>query len=487
MILWSFLAFLFLFIGVGLFSAARSKKTSHDYLLAGSNVKPWMVALSAVSTNNSGYMFIGQIGFTYLQGLSSIWMMVGWIVGDWVASMFVHGRLRQMTDRRKFLSFGDVISRWHGTDFKKVRVIVGIITVLFLGTYAGAQFKAGGKAMQVLLDWDYATGAIIGAIIVCLYCLAGGIRASIWTDAAQSLVMIASMVTLMVFTFAEAGGWSQFWTAVNSVSPQYNQLFPNLDIQGFSGPLLFVTGWLFAGFGVIGQPHIMIRFMTLDDPANIRRTKIYYYTWYAVFFLMAIGVGLGSRVLLSDVTNFDPEMALPTLSLNLLPGVLVGVMLAGIFAATMSTADSQILSCTAAITRDLLPKRWHAYWVNKAATMGVALGALWIALYGSQNVFHLVLIAWSALSAAFAPVLYSIGRKISEWHLITMMFGAVAVTLVWRSIGWGSYIYEIAPGVLTGLLIYAVGVLLRNLCDRNSAGDVDLDSAPAAARPTGSD
>lgn len=114
----SFCLFLAIFIGIGLLSARKSKGNTADYLLAGSSVKPWLVALSAVATNNSGYMFIGMIGFTYTSGLSSIWLMIGWIFGDFVASMFIHKKLRMATGKRKLLSFGGAISFWHGEDLK---------------------------------------------------------------------------------------------------------------------------------------------------------------------------------------------------------------------------------------------------------------------------------------------------------------------------------------------------------------------------------
>ncbi|MEZ4873293.1 MAG: sodium/proline symporter [Bdellovibrionales bacterium] len=411
----SFSVFLAIFIIVGLASVKLSKGTNKDYLVAGRGIKPWMVALSAVSTNNSGYMFIGQIGFTYMQGLSSIWLMIGWITGDFLMSLFVHKRLREVSEQRDILSFGGLLSRWWGTDYRKFRLLVGIITVVFLGAYAAAQFKAGGKALNVLFGWDTSTGVIIGAIMVVAYCLAGGIRASIWTDAAQSIVMIFAMTTLLVFAVNEAGGISEYFAKASGVSDTYMTWFPdNLLLGSISGPFLFVLGWLFAGFGIVGQPHIMIRLMTMDSAKNMNRFRTYYYTWYTLFYLFAIGVGFSARILLPETANFDPELSLPTLSQNLLPEFLVGVMLAGIFAATMSTADSQILSCSAAFTRDILPRETDKYWVTKAATILIAVGAMLIALFGSQNVFNLVLIAWSVLSAAFAPilVLFSLGKKI---------------------------------------------------------------------------
>lgn len=455
----SFSIFLAFFILVGLWSARVAQSTNKDYLVAGRNVSPWLAALSAVSTNNSGYMFIGQIGFTYMAGLSSIWLMIGWVFGDFLISMFVHKRFREVAGKNNILSFSGMISNWWDKDFRPARAVAGVITILFLGTYAAAQFKAGGKALNVLLNWHDYTGIVIGAVMVMAYCFAGGLRASIWTDAAQSFAMIIAMGILLFFVVDAAGGWVLFFEKTAAVSPAYTNWFPeNLPLGPFAGPMLFVMGWVFAGFGIIGQPHIMVRMMSLDTANSVQKFRLYYYSWYIVFYLAAIGVGLASRVLLPESNSFDPELALPTLALQLLPDILIGVIIAGIFAATMSTADSQILSCTAAFTRDLLPKPTGSYWLTKSVTIMVTVGATILALYGGQNVFNLVLIAWSVLGSAFAPILilYAFNQRISQPTLITMMLVGVGTTMVWRHFELQSYIYEVAPGILSGFLVFGL-------------------------------
>ncbi len=460
MILYSFGFFLLAFVAIGAASVLKSEGTNQDYLLAGHSVKPWLVALSAVATNNSGYMFVGQIGYTYDVGLSSIWLMVGWILGDLVASLVIYRKLRVMTEKRNVLSFGGLLSRWHGTEHKRLRLLVGIITIVFLGTYAAAQLKAGSKALHVLFGWDYATGAIIGFVIVVIYCMAGGIRASIWTDAAQSIVMIFAMAMLLYVTIGVAGGPSELFASLDAVSDTYMSLTPpDLPVEGALGPVLFIMGWFFAGFGVAGQPHIVIRYMTLDEPKHLMRVRVYYYAWYILFYLCAIGVGLTARILLPETDAFDPELAMPTLAMEHLPEILVGVVLAGLFAATMSTADSQILSCSAALTRDILPKRYDTSLVTKAGTLIVACLALAVALFGTSNVFSLVLIAWSVLGAAFGPILflYAFDKRVSEPVAVLMVVGGVAVTVLWREFGLSSLVYEVAPGMLAGFAIYALG------------------------------
>ncbi|MFT5795791.1 MAG: sodium/proline symporter, partial [Ulvibacter sp.] len=366
----SFVFFLLIFVIIGVLSTVVNKHTSSDYLLANHSVKPWLVALSAVATNNSGFMFIGMIGYTYSYGISSIWLMIGWIAGDFVSSLFIHKKLRITTKNKGVLSFAGAISKWGNFDYKKLRIYLGVITIIFLGIYAAAQLNAGSKALHILFGWDYKVGAIVGATIVLLYCFAGGIRASIWTDAAQSFVMIFAMGLLCITAISEIGGISDLLSRTQSVSNDYISLFPqNLEINSFIGPLLFVLGWFFAGIGVIGQPHIMVRFMAMDQPNNITKVRGYYYSFYTLFYVLTILVGITARILLPDVNNFDAELALPTLANSLLPEILVGLILAGLFAATMSTADSQILSCTAAVTCDFKSGKKLSYLMTKLVTV----------------------------------------------------------------------------------------------------------------------
>ena len=451
----SFIFFLLMFAVIGGLSMRRRKTTTEDYLVAGRNMPPWLAGLSAVATNNSGYMFIGMIGLTYTTGLSSAWLMIGWILGDLAASLLIMKKVRIATEVHDVHSFGGLLAQWHHTDYNVLRRVAGMLTILFLGAYAAAQFTAGSKALHVLFGWDLSTGAIIGAALVLLYSYSGGIRASIWTDAAQSFVMIASMLMLMYVAASHIGTPTRIWDELAQVAPGYMDWFPGTS---WAGAVLFVAGWIFAGFGVAGQPHIVIRYMTLDDPENINRFRGYYYSWFIVFYSATIIVGLLARLLLPESNSFDAELALPTISRQLLPGVLVGLMLAGLFAATMSTADSLILSCSASLTRDLLPEHKSGYKATKLATAGVVLVALLLSLSGNKSVFALVLIAWGLLSAAFVPLMtvYALGKQPSEKVALAMMGGGVTAFLLWRELGLSHVIYEVMPAILVGLGIFFI-------------------------------
>jgi SSS family transporter len=463
----SFIAFLLLFTAIGVSSVWQSRGTRHDYYLADGSVQPWLVGLSAVATNNSGYMFIGVIGYTYVTGLASVWLMLGWISGDFLASLFVHSRLRLATERTDEVSYAGVLSQWYGGGNDRLQFIIGLISLIFLLAYAGAQLVAGSKALHVLFGWPAWSGAVMGAILVVLYCFAGGIRASIWTDAAQSVVMILAMGLLLVIATLSFGGIDGALGQMHAIDGFMDWFPRDAVLPGAAGAALFVLSWLFAGLSVIGQPHIMVRFMTLEDGGKMQRARAWYYLWFAAFYAMATAVGMLSRIYLGDTGAFDAELALPTMAMELLPPALVGLVLAGIFAATMSTADSLILSCSAAITHDLLPHRIERPVLLKLSTLAITGGALLLALVNSQSVFSLVIMAWSGLASAFAPLLICLclGRRPGQVLTVVAVFTGLAVALIWRSLGWHQVIYEGLPGILSGLLLLWFG-------SRPAAGDL---------------
>jgi SSS family transporter len=455
MMVFGFLLFLGLFTLIGLSSVLKSRGTKKDYYLASSSIPPSLVGLSAVATNNSGYMFIGVIGYTYVTGLASIWLMIGWIVGDFLAATLVHSKLRKRTEMTGEVSYAGVLSGWHGGSSPLLQRLIALITLLFLLAYASAQLVAGSKALLVLFGWPHWAGAVIGAVLVLIYCLAGGIRASIWTDAAQSVVMVLAMGTLLFAATQSLGGVGAAITEMKNVEGFMN-LFPNdLVVPGIAGGILFAVGWGFAGLSVVGQPHIMVRFMTLNDNKKMNHAKAWYYVWFIAFYIMATCVGLLSRIYLPDPGSFDSELALPMMALEVLPPFLVGLILAGVFAATMSTADSLVLSCSSALTHDLLPNTIENTKLLKLGTGLITVGALLWALFNKQSVFSLVIMAWSGLASAFAPLLLykCFGGRPGRVASIVAVIVGLSVAMAWRMVGWQNALYEGMPGILAGLAV----------------------------------
>ena len=395
-IAFSFISFLLLFTGVGIYSASRKQNTTTDYLLANRNVNPWLTGLSAFATAHSGGMFISTIGWTYQVGISSVWLLVGWFLGDYLAWFFVHKPLRILSEETSSETIGAFLAQKPKGN-SAIAVVSALITIAFLGAYAAAQLLAGSKALHVIFGWNYNYGIILGAVIVVSYCFSGGIRASIWTDALQSVLMMVAMVILLVVAVITCGGLGGLWQQLGAIDPTLIDPIPQGLQYGFG---LFMLSWLVAGVGVVGQPHIMIRAMVIDKAENMGITRNIYAVSYVIFSTAAVIVGLSARVLLPELINGgDPELALPQMAIALLPALLIGVILAGIFSAVVSTADSQILSCSAALTQDLFPKMAHSYKLVKVGTLIVTAIILAIALASNKNMFALGVFAWSALAS----------------------------------------------------------------------------------------
>ena len=440
---------------VGLSSARQAKTSAADYFLASRSVPPWLVGLSAVATNNSGYMFIGLIGYTHAVGLQSVWLMVGWITGDLLASRIAHERMRDEGERVNANGVISLLARWGGQHHRPWQIVAALVSVVFLSTYAAAQISAGGKALEGMLDIPMAVGMGMVAVVVIAYSIAGGMRASIWTDAAQSLLMVVSMLVLLWAAVEHLGGPGAVLQQAAAI-PGFLEAKPStLDFPGVAGSMAFVVGWIFAGAAALGQPHIVSRFLALQHTRQMNRVRLWYYSYYLLFYCFATAVGLLSRLYFGDQTGFDAEMALPHMARELLPPWLAGLMLAGIFAATMSTADSLVLSCSSALTQDLPRQPSEQRWVLKGATALVTVFALLIGLWSEQSVFSLVVWAWGTLGAAFVPILFwkVWGATLGSVGMLCMSSAGVVVTVVWKFYGFPDTVYEGAVGMLAALTL----------------------------------
>ncbi len=454
----SFFICLALVLLIGLSSARQAKASAADYFVASRSVPPWLVGLSAVATNNSGYMFIGLIGYTYAVGIQSVWLMVGWIAGDLIGSKVAHERMRDEAERVHANGIISLLARWGDTRNRSWQILAALVSVAFLCTYAAAQISAGGKALEGMLDIPMAIGMGMVALVVIAYSIAGGMRASIWTDAVQSLLMVVSMVVLLIAAVNHLGGLRAVFQQAGAIDGFLNPRPTNLDLPGFIGPLAFVVGWMFAGAAALGQPHIVSRFLALQNTRQMNQVRWWYYSYYLLFYCFATAVGLLSRLYFGESTGFDPEMALPNMARDLLPPWLAGLMLAGIFAATMSTADSLVLSCSSALTQDLPRNPSENRWLLKAATGFTTLFALGIGLWSEQSVFSLVVWAWGTLGAAFVPILIwqVLGAKLNSWAMLCMSSTGVLTTVAWKFFGFPNTVYEGAVGMFSAFVLGAI-------------------------------
>ncbi|MAF68134.1 MAG: sodium:proline symporter [Micavibrio sp.] len=453
-----FLLFLAVFLAIGLLSAFKRQKTSEDYLLASRDVPPSVVGLSAASSTASGFAFTGIVGFGYTMGFGGIWMMIATVIGGFLSVKLVSRPLRTHTQRLKTSCFtGFLTSSIEGKGVRGVRLLIALITLVAVVLYAAAQLTAGSKALNVLFGWHYDAGAIIGAVIVLLYCMAGGIRASIWTDVAQSFVMIGAIFAMLFACLSYVGGWGNLMGALSAIDPTLDNFWPS---YAKGGAFAFIGGWFFLGVALVGFPHVMVRFMSLRHGKDANSATNWYFAGYGLFYLSAYMVAVCTRVILPPEVLFDKELALLETAEIVAPFYLVGLVLAGVFASTISTADSLILSGTASISQDIMRRQKDNYLFLKIVTFLVTAVALLIAIFGTKEVFSLVLLAVSIMGAAFAPIVFlrAFNQKIYAGEAYVMIVVALATVVIWRHFGWNTTIYEAMPGILSAFLIY---ILLR--------------------------
>ncbi|MCB9991364.1 MAG: sodium/proline symporter [Rhodospirillales bacterium] len=457
-VIYSFLVFLGSFILIGLLSVRQRQKSAEDYLLASRSISPAFVGLSAAASTASGFGFTGIIGFGYAMGLAGGWFIFGIIFGSLAAFWLTSRRFRVYSQRHKTASYTEFLACGEGSGGRTLRLVLGLLSIAAVTLYATAQLTAGSKALHVLFDWDYSAGAILGAVIVLMYCWAGGIRASIWTDVAQIIVMYGAMTLLMIASLKVVGGFSGLYESLEAIDPKLVAWTPQ---NNPFGPLLFILGCLSVGISFIGFPHVMVRFMTLKKPKDTTKALLWFEGSYGAFYVTAYIVAVSTRVLVPG-TEFDTELALPKLAMELLPDVLVGVILAGIFAGTISTADSLVLSSTASLSRDIFHKYKESYLFMKISTLAVTGLALGIALLGSKSVFDLVLFVIAIMGAGFAPLLLV---RVMRWPIteklaLAMIAAGLAAAVYWRMAGYHVHIFDSLPGMVTAMVVYGAGLLM---------------------------
>ena len=441
------------FFTIGLASARYAQTDVADYLIAGRSVSPIAAGLSAVASNNSGFMFIGAIGFTYTYGFSAFWLFFAWIAGDYLSWWIVHQRLRKLSEERDTASVAGFLAHDGEKYDRPLQLLLGVLTLIFLMLYAAAQLKAGGKALETTFEWSASSGIFIGAVMVAAYSFAGGIRASIWTDVAQSIVMISAMFLLVIVCHQEVVALTGLSKALASIDPALLFWTPK---DASLGLFLYALGWFVAGFGGVGQPHLIVRAMTIQSESGIPTMRRTYFVWYIMFSIFTMLVGLYARVYFEGGTDlhFDKETALPLLASAHLAPVLVGFILASLFAATMSTADSQVLASSASVTQDILKGQKENYKASKIATMIIIVFSMLIALVGPDSVFDLVTIAWGLMTTCFAPLMVA---RVLNWrlswqkYLLTTSLGMGAMLSWTHFLGLGDAMYDGAVGFLVAM------------------------------------
>ncbi|HBP20522.1 MAG TPA: hypothetical protein DEA08_22365 [Planctomycetes bacterium] len=375
----TFVFFLLAFVAVGLLSARARGEGADDYWLAGRSLPPWAMALSTLSTAQRGFLFLGMVGLSYAKGLTALWMLAGWLGGDYLVwRLGVIDRIRRTSEARGTTTLPAFLGPQERAGEERKRPLWVAITALalfaLLSLSASGQLTSGAKVLSGLYGWPRWAGLGLTALIVTSYCFAGGVRASVWTDCAQGPVMIVGMLWLMSAGLIAVGGPGELWARLQTEYPGHLALTEN-----WGWALVGLLGWTISGMGTSGQPHVLSRAFMIDDPENLVRARRWYFGLGLLLYGTVVVAGLCARLLVPAGALADNELAIVTIAEQLLPAPAVGLMVAGIFAAVISTVDSMVIVQSSVLVNDVAPEGAE---LPASATKVFTLLAMLLALVG---------------------------------------------------------------------------------------------------------
>ncbi len=409
---WAFVAYLAVVIGIGIWASRFSSRGMGAFFLAGRSLNRWVVALSAVASGRSSWLMVGLTGLAFVRGASALWAAVGYIVVEFLLFWFYGPRLRRFSERHDCLTVPDFFAARFDDDTTGTRVpgllraLLVVVLMLFIPTYVGAQFKAGGTTFATAFDVSFDTGLWLTAAIVLVYTVTGGFLAVSMTDMLQSGFMVVGLVVLPIVVILDLGGLAATFDALA------------LQDATLTDPMAItwgvLIGFLGIGLGSPGNPHILVRYMSIRDPAQLRASAVVGTVWNALMAGGALFIGLVGRAVYTSVDNLPDasrENLYPALSEMYLSPVVFGLVIASIFAAIMSTTDSQLLVAASGVVRDVYEKilrRGHTVSETGMVTLSrvvivVMVLAAVVLAQAEDTVFWFVLLAWAGLGAAFGP------------------------------------------------------------------------------------
>jgi sodium/proline symporter len=404
-VLVTLVAYQALLLAIGWWAKSRNHDES-DFFLGGRGLGPLVAAISYSSSASSAWTLLGVSGIAYLLGISAVWIAAGSFSGMLVAWFWIAPRLRRHSRERQLITMTDVLVQGCQNTMRRAIVASASVIIVFSFTfYVAAQFQAAGSTFATAFQLPMTDSILIGALIIMIYTMLGGFWAVSVTDTVQGLLMALSAVLLPVAALIEVGGVGGFMEGLRAVSSP-----AQLHWTGANAGLValgFVLGSLGIGLGTYGQPHLLVRFMALRDDRALRQARVITISWYSLVFLAMLFVGLVGHVLYAQLDN--PENIFFLLTDSLFPAFLSAVVLAAVLSAIMSTADSQLLVAASAISHDLgfgtrRPQRQLL--ISRLTIVVLVVLAVVVAVFLPERIFSRVLFAWSALGAAFGPVVF---------------------------------------------------------------------------------
>lgn len=440
-----FIVYLTSLVGVGIWTF-RFNKTQEDYLLAGRKLGPWVTAFSERASGESAWLILALPGAAILYGLSQSWTVIGIILGSIAGWYLIAERLREQTEQYNALTLPEFLHRRFNDKTNIIRLFSAIIIAFFFAFYVSAQFHASGKVLNSMFDLDPLVGISIGALIITGYTLMGGFYAVAWTDLVQGILMIGTLVILPLAGFIEISesGKSLSDTLI-SAGPHHSSFTGGKE--GFAA-VAVVLGGLSWGLGYLGQPHLLIRYMAIRSVKEVKIARRIAVVWTIPGITGSLLIGLAALTYFGPeyFKNIDVELAMPLLATELLPAVVAGLFISGAVAAMMSTADSQLLVSTSAITEDFVHQflrkklsEKDLVTLSRITIIGLGVFAYGLALYSQlegKNIFSVVSYAWSGLGSAFGPalVLTLWWPKITRNGVIAGLLTGFLTTVIWANI-----------------------------------------------------
>lgn len=485
-------------LGIGIWSFKRSKNMN-DYFLGGRQLGSWTTAISAQASDMSGWLLMGLPGSILVGGLTQSWIAIGLFIGTYLNWRICASRLRKMS-----YAAGDAITipeylqkRFFSTS-PVVRFVCAVIIFFFFLIYTASAFSGGAKLFNFVFGTDYVLSLTIGALIIISYTFLGGFLAVCWTDLVQGLLMFAALVIVpivLLIRTPDLGGAFQSALNANAVTEYY---FSFIKAPDGSLAVTTIISGLAWGLGYFGMPHILVRFMAIKSSDLIKKSRLIATIWVFVTLGAAVLVGVFGMMFLHSPENAellakfnemgDSEKIFMFLSSSLLPALIAGIILSAILAAIMSTADSQLLVTSSAVTNDMFKlfkknaSEKTLMWISRGTVILVAVIAYIIALDQNSSVMGLVSYAWAGLGAAFGPVmLLSLfwKRMTIQGAVAGIIIGGASV-IIWESVPAlaATGIYSLAPAFVLALAAIII-VSLATKIDRSKVDELFAKASQA--------
>lgn len=455
----AFVGYLVVILAIGAWAARFSSAGVAEFFVGGRKMHRVVVALSAVVSGRSAWLLTGVTGMAYSRGASAIWAVVGYVVVELFLFMYYARRLRVAAERYDAVTVPDFFAARFG-ESGPLRMLSAAVIFVFMVSYVAAQLTAGGKAFAAGFGLDPVAGILLTAGIVLVYTVLGGFLAVSLTDVLQAGLMLLALVVLPVWALVARGGLGR---VLGELAALDSTLVDPLAL-GLGAFLGFVG----IGLGSPGNPHILARYMSIEDPAQLRTSAVVGTLWNVLMGWGAVFIGLVGRAYVPDVSllpQADPENLYPVLAGDLLPPVLFGLVIAAVFAAIMSTADSQLLVAASAVVRDFYEKglrrgepvsQARLVLLSRVTVTVLLAASLVLGFFADELVFWLVLFAWAGLGAAFGPtsILALYWRRTTGAGVMAGIVTGTAVTFAWKLIpGLDEALYELIPAFSAALLV----------------------------------